>query len=119
MNHFQKYLVEEFAEDFQEGRISRREALKLIGSITGSLVLAGSILAACAPLDEGTALETTEPTSAPPTTTAAPAQPTSTSVSTPTEAPAMMATDTPPLITCPACSCTYPVEGGIYDFRIK
>jgi ubiquinone/menaquinone biosynthesis C-methylase UbiE len=27
--------------------------------------------------------------------------------------------DTPPLITCPACSCTYPVEGGIYDFRIK
>jgi ubiquinone/menaquinone biosynthesis C-methylase UbiE len=26
--------------------------------------------------------------------------------------------DTPPLITCPACSRTYPVEGGIYDFRI-
>ncbi len=27
--------------------------------------------------------------------------------------------DTPPLITCPACACAYPVEGGIYDFRVK
>ena len=27
--------------------------------------------------------------------------------------------DTPPLITCPSCGCSYPVEGGIYDFRIK
>jgi SAM-dependent methyltransferase len=28
-------------------------------------------------------------------------------------------TDTPPQITCPACSKTYPVEGGIYDFRLN
>jgi carboxymethylenebutenolidase len=95
MNHFQKYLIEEFAEDFQEGRISRREALKLIGSITGSLVLAGSILAACAPLEEGTVVDTTEPTTPPPASTAVPAQPTSTSESTLTETPAMSATDTP------------------------
>jgi ubiquinone/menaquinone biosynthesis C-methylase UbiE len=26
--------------------------------------------------------------------------------------------DTPPAITCPACSRVYPVEGGIYDFRL-
>ncbi len=25
--------------------------------------------------------------------------------------------DTPPLIACPSCGKTYPVEGGIYDFR--
>lgn len=49
MNDFQRYLVDEFAEDYQEGRISRRAALKLIASVTGSVVLANSILAACAP----------------------------------------------------------------------
>lgn len=27
--------------------------------------------------------------------------------------------DTPPEITCPACAARYPVQGGIYDFRIK
>jgi carboxymethylenebutenolidase len=44
MNLFQNYLVEEFAEDYQEGQLSRREALKLIAAITGSLFLANSIL---------------------------------------------------------------------------
>ncbi len=53
MNHFQTYLVEEFAEEYQEGRLSRREALKLIGSVMGSAVLASSFLAACAaPVEE-------------------------------------------------------------------
>jgi ubiquinone/menaquinone biosynthesis C-methylase UbiE len=28
-------------------------------------------------------------------------------------------TDTPPLLTCPSCGKTYPVENGIYDFRLK
>ena len=55
MNHFQKYLVEEFAEDYAEGRLSRRQALKLIASITGSLLLAEGVLAACAPSPEATA----------------------------------------------------------------
>ena len=27
--------------------------------------------------------------------------------------------DTPPAITCPSCGKTYPVEGGIYDFRLN
>ena len=49
MNHFQRYLTDEFTEDYQEGRISRRDALKLIASVTGSLIAANSILAACAP----------------------------------------------------------------------
>ncbi len=50
INYFQKYLAEEFAEDYQEGRISRRKALKLIASVTGSVVMANSILAACVPI---------------------------------------------------------------------
>src|SRR5690349_8792344 len=49
MNLFQRYLTDEFAEDYSEGRISRRDALKMIASVTGSLLLANSILAGCAP----------------------------------------------------------------------
>ena len=49
MNLFQKYLAEEFVEDYAEGRLSRREALKLIVSVTGSAVVATGLLAACAP----------------------------------------------------------------------
>jgi carboxymethylenebutenolidase len=49
MNRFQRYLVEEFTEDYQEGHLTRREALKLLTGVTGSLLLANSILAACAP----------------------------------------------------------------------
>ncbi len=49
MNHLQRYLAEELAEDYQDGRLSRRQALKRIAAVTGSLALADSILAACAP----------------------------------------------------------------------
>jgi carboxymethylenebutenolidase len=52
MNLFQRYLADEFAEDYSEGRISRRDALKLIASVTGSLLLANSILASCTPPPE-------------------------------------------------------------------
>jgi carboxymethylenebutenolidase len=51
MNHFQRYVAEEYAEDFWEGRIGRRDALKVLAAVTGSLVLAESFLAACAPQD--------------------------------------------------------------------
>ncbi len=51
MNLFQRYLAEEFAEEYEEGHLSRREALKLIASVTGSMILANSILAACVPPD--------------------------------------------------------------------
>ena len=52
MNYFQRYLAEEFAEDYSEGRISRRKALKLIVSVTGSTMVANTLLAACAPATE-------------------------------------------------------------------
>jgi carboxymethylenebutenolidase len=50
MNTFQKYLVDEFAEEYQERRLTRRDALKLIASVTGSLLIAESVLAACSPV---------------------------------------------------------------------
>ena len=64
MNIFQRYLAEEFAEDYSEGRLSRREALKLIASVTGSLLAANSILAACAPPPEATETSAISPTDA-------------------------------------------------------
>jgi len=59
MNLFQKYLLEEYIEDYQHRLISRREAFKVIASIVGSVVVANSILAACTPVDP----ETPEPLS--------------------------------------------------------
>ena len=66
MNYFQKYLVEEFAEDYIEGLLSRRQALKLIASVTGSSIIASSILAACTPSPAGTG---TAPAASTPTPT--------------------------------------------------
>jgi carboxymethylenebutenolidase len=64
MNLFQRYLAEEFAEDYEEGRLSRREALKLIVSVTGSLIAANSILAGCV-APEASQTSVTSPTNAP------------------------------------------------------
>ena len=94
MNIFQRYLAEEFAEDYTEGRLSRRDALKLIASVTGSLLAASSILAACAPPSEipetgGGASPTDSPTGGPP----ASASPTAESAA--TEAPAAYGTVMP------------------------
>jgi carboxymethylenebutenolidase len=86
MNDFQRYLVDEFAEDYQERRLSRRDALKLIASVTGNLLLANSILAACAPPPEETATDV--PTNTPAATAAVPAtEPPPTATAAPQEAP--------------------------------
>jgi carboxymethylenebutenolidase len=81
MNLFQRYLADEFAEDYSEGRISRREALKLITSVTGSLILASSILAGCAP-PESTQTAAVPPTDLPTGEPTASTEPTPESVST-------------------------------------
>jgi carboxymethylenebutenolidase len=65
MNIFQRYLAEEFAEDYEEGRLSRRDALKLIASVTGSLIAANSILASCVPPPEATETSAISPTNSP------------------------------------------------------
>ncbi len=52
MNDLQRYLVDEFVEDYQERRVTRRDTLKLIASVAGSLVVAEGFLAGCAPFPE-------------------------------------------------------------------
>ncbi len=69
MNLFQRYLADEFAEDYEEGRITRRDALKLIASVTGSLIVANSILAGCTPPPVSTQQAGTSPTDVPSTET--------------------------------------------------
>ncbi len=46
---FKGYLIEEFIEDYEEGSLQRREALKLIAGVVGSVAIADSLLAACTP----------------------------------------------------------------------
>jgi len=78
------YIVEEFIEDYQDGRITRRQALKQIALILGSVTLANGILAACAPAvtpsptSIATAAATAAPTVAPTATAIAAAAATAT-----------------------------------------
>jgi len=88
MNIFQRYLAEEFAEDYEEGRLSRRDALKLIASVTGSLIAANSILAGCAAPPEVTETSGTSPTDSPTAGPLATDSPTAESVATDAAAPA-------------------------------
>lgn len=93
MNLFQRYLADEFAEDYQEGRLSRRDALKLITSVTGSLMIANSILAACTPSEE-TATSILSPTDLPA------ASPTAAAIASPDDPPT--AESAAPVATSPA-----------------
>jgi len=98
MNIFQQYLAEEFAEEYQEGRISRREALKLIAGVTGSMFLANSILAACTPLAQDELAPSPSATPAMPTgeaTAAAAASPGPIATEAATET-TIASTETPP-----------------------
>ena len=98
MNLFQRYLAEEFAEDYEEGRLSRRDALKLIASVTGSLIAANSILAACAPPPEETATGVTSPADETSASSAPTAQPIPTSASAPNPAYGTVMPDDPAVI---------------------
>src|SRR5579864_4964931 len=46
MHDLQRYLVEEFAEEYHEGRLGRRELLRRVLLMTGSAALTASALAA-------------------------------------------------------------------------
>lgn len=85
-----QYLIDEFVEDYSEGRMSRREALTKLGYLTGSFVIANSLLAACAP---------------PPTSPATAAAPTP---GVPTSAPAVV----PPTTSQPTASAS-PTAAGL------
>jgi carboxymethylenebutenolidase len=110
MNHLQKYLAEEFVEDYQAGRISRRQALKRLASLTGSLMLAQSFLAACALPPEATTTAQPAPATQPPAspTTAQTAAPEASATSQP-------ASNTPPASTpenTPAATATGAAPAG-------
>lgn len=55
LNDMQQYLVDEFVEDYQTGHMTRRDALRRIAAITGSVAMATTILAACGGPAESTA----------------------------------------------------------------
>jgi carboxymethylenebutenolidase len=82
LNHLQRYLVEEYIEDYQEGAMNRRQALKYIAAVMGSLAVANTVLAGCAPPPAPA------PTAAPPPTAAPTIAPTAvpTRVASPTPA---------------------------------
>lgn len=83
-----QYLIEEFLEDYQEGRLSRRDALKRLVGLTASVALSNALLAACGPVATpaatsptsaatavaATIVPTTAPPSALPATSAPPTQ---------------------------------------------
>lgn len=75
LSDLKEYLLGEFVEQYQEGRLSRRKALRLIAGITGSLATANAILAACTPAPAPTATTTQPPTAAPAVPTPAPTKP--------------------------------------------
>jgi carboxymethylenebutenolidase len=116
MNYFQRYLAEEFAEDYQEGRLTRRQALKMIASVTGSMVLANSVLAACmqaTPPESGSSPQpaaTSAPTEAPPTQTNA-TQPTPSSAA-PSEPPVTYGTVSPDDPSVEAAPVQFPDDAG-------
>lgn len=111
MNIFQKYLVEEFAEDYEEGHLTRREALKLIAGVTGSLLAASTILAGCTPPDP--ALVAPADTPAPTASDAPASQPTQAPADTPTEAPT---TEPAPSATAETAAQPGAVEGQDVQF---
>jgi len=62
INLFQRYRADEFAEDYEEGRLTRRDSLKLIVSVTGWVVAANSILAGCVHPPEAVEIGVVHPT---------------------------------------------------------
>jgi carboxymethylenebutenolidase len=59
LGKFQKYLVEEFYDDYREGSISRRTFIRRVAFITGSMAAAGTAMLAvgCQPIEVPAATE--------------------------------------------------------------
>ena len=80
------YMIEEFVEEYQEGHMTRRDALKRLAGLFGSAAFASTFLAACAP-------PAPTATPVPPTATTAPTRPPATATTAPS------ATAVPPTAT--------------------
>lgn len=95
LNDLQRYCVEEFVEDYQEGRLNRRELLRRVLAISGGVASTATILLAlgCAPAAStaptASASVPTAPTKEPETTPPTSASTSPTVLSTPSAAPAV------------------------------
>lgn len=99
---FRNYMIDEFVGEYQEGHMTRREALKKLAGLFGSAALAATFLAACAP---------PSPTPAPPTSAPAP---TSVPASAPTSVPSTAApTVVPPNVTTAATTAANATPAGL------
>jgi carboxymethylenebutenolidase len=79
MTEFERYVIEEHVEDFNDGLISRRELLRRVGLITGGMATAAALLATmgCGAQPTGTPVTpTSRTTSAQPDFATPPAHPT-------------------------------------------
>jgi carboxymethylenebutenolidase len=106
------YLVEEYVEEYQEGRMSRRDVLKRLGGLLGSAALASTFLAACAPPAPASAPPTAAPATVAPTTavTTAPAATIApTAAATQASAALNVAADDPAI---EAMAVTFPGQGA-------
>ena len=92
LNDMQRYLVEEFVEEYKEGRMSRRDLLKRVLGITGGVASAATLLLAfgCQPEQPRAT-----PSSPAPGTQAPAAAPTTGPTGTPAPAPRPAGTGTP------------------------
>ena len=74
LQHHQRYVIEEFAEAYQERRLNRRDLLRRVLLVTGSVPATASVLFALGcgdSADDGEPAVSSEPTAAPVQTTAA------------------------------------------------
>jgi carboxymethylenebutenolidase len=73
LQHHQRYVIEEFAEDYHEGKMSRRELMRRALLITGSVPITASLLFALGCSDDSSEDEPAAPTqpAAPPVATTA------------------------------------------------
>ncbi len=66
-----QYLIEEFVEDYQQGQMTRRDALKRLTGLVGASA-AAALIAACAPAAQPAPTAAPQPTAMPPAPTPVP-----------------------------------------------
>ena len=91
-----QYLIEEFIEDYQQGQMTRRDALKRLTGLVGASA-AAALIAACAPPAQPAPTAVPQPTAMPPAPTLAP-----------TIAPTAAAPTAAPIATTAAATATMP-----------
>jgi carboxymethylenebutenolidase len=132
LNHLQRYLVEEAVEDFQHGQLTRRQTLKMIAGVLGSLAAANTFLAACAPLTQPAPPQPTAAAAAPAALPLPPTSPvgsaTAAGTAAATTAPAALTpaqvaqatrVATQAVITTPATASTQPAPGVAPGVRVS